>query len=134
MFDCIRQCSSHLQIMVSQVASDSVAATSVSHGNMRLQPLTDSVRIVIHSQGFYKYRFLDATVCKVTPLLTTVCANYSDDLISSEVISSAPFQPENVEILSFIACWNGQVSVDQLAGAYEQRDWSYSAHHLFFNN
>jgi hypothetical protein len=57
---------------------------------------------VILSQGFYKYRFLDPTVCEVTPLLTTVRANYSNDLISSEVISSTPFQPENVEILSFI--------------------------------
>ncbi|KAG2102615.1 hypothetical protein BD769DRAFT_1676553 [Suillus cothurnatus] len=58
---------------------------------------------IILSQGFYKYRFLDATVCEVTLLLTTVRANYSNDLISSEVNSSTPFQPKNVEILSFIA-------------------------------
>jgi hypothetical protein len=58
---------------------------------------------IILSQGFYKYRFLDATVCEVTPLLTTVRANYSDDLISSEVISSTPFRSENVKLLSFIA-------------------------------
>jgi hypothetical protein len=42
-------------------------------------------------------------VCEVTLLLTTVRANYSNDLISSEVNSSTPFQPKNVEILSFIA-------------------------------
>ncbi|KAG1808045.1 uncharacterized protein BJ212DRAFT_718215 [Suillus subaureus] len=58
---------------------------------------------MIISQGFYKYRFLDASVCEVTPLLTTVRANYSNDLISSEVISFTPFGPENVKLLSFIA-------------------------------
>ncbi|KAG1890462.1 uncharacterized protein F5891DRAFT_126025 [Suillus fuscotomentosus] len=56
----------------------------------------------IISQGFFKYRFLDASVCEVTPLLTTVRANYSSDLISSEVISSTPFQPENEQLLSFV--------------------------------
>ncbi|KAG2344154.1 hypothetical protein BDR05DRAFT_999314 [Suillus weaverae] len=54
-------------------------------------------------QGFYKYRFLDASVCEVIPLLTTVRANYSNDLISSEVNSSTPFRPENVQLLSFVA-------------------------------
>jgi hypothetical protein len=57
----------------------------------------------IFSQGFYKYRFLDASVCEVTPLLTTVRANYSNSLISSEVISSTPFQPENAQLLAFVA-------------------------------
>ncbi|KAG2114185.1 uncharacterized protein F5147DRAFT_770176 [Suillus discolor] len=57
----------------------------------------------ILSQGFYKYRFLDATVCEVIPLLTTVRAKYSNDLISSEVDSSTPFRPEHVELLSFVA-------------------------------
>ncbi|KAG2126216.1 hypothetical protein DEU56DRAFT_822902 [Suillus clintonianus] len=57
----------------------------------------------IFSQGFYKYQFLKASVCDVVPLLTTVRANYSNDLISSEVISSTPFQTENVQLLSFIA-------------------------------
>lgn len=57
----------------------------------------------IYSQGFYKYRFLDASVCEVNPLLTTVRANYSNGLISSEAISSTPLQSENVELLSFVA-------------------------------
>ncbi|KAG2126571.1 uncharacterized protein EDB93DRAFT_1332802 [Suillus bovinus] len=57
----------------------------------------------IFTQGFYKYNFLKASVCKVVPLLTTVRADYSNEQISSEVISSAPFQPENAELLSFIA-------------------------------
>ncbi|KAG2035530.1 hypothetical protein BDR03DRAFT_1093153 [Suillus americanus] len=57
----------------------------------------------ILSQGFYKYNFLNATVCEVIPLLTTVRADYTNELISSEVISSTPFGPENVQILSFIA-------------------------------
>jgi hypothetical protein len=57
----------------------------------------------ILTQGFYKYGFLKASVCEVVPLLTTVRADYSDEEISSEVTSSAPFQPENIELLSFIA-------------------------------
>ncbi|KAG1763120.1 hypothetical protein EV702DRAFT_1221159 [Suillus placidus] len=57
----------------------------------------------ILSQGFYKYGFLDASVCEVIPLLTTVRANYSNDLISSEVNSFTPFRPENVQLLSFVA-------------------------------
>ncbi|KAG1733798.1 hypothetical protein EDB19DRAFT_1190197 [Suillus lakei] len=57
----------------------------------------------IFTQGFYKYRFLNASVCEVVPLLTIVRANYSNDQISSEIISSTPFQPENVQLLSFIA-------------------------------
>jgi hypothetical protein len=65
--------------------------------------LTDSVPIAILSQGFYKYKFLEASVCEVIPLLTTVRANYSNSLISSEVISSTPFQPENAPLLSFVA-------------------------------
>ncbi|KAG1810463.1 uncharacterized protein HD556DRAFT_1223636 [Suillus plorans] len=56
----------------------------------------------IFTQGFYKYDFLKASVCEVVPLLTTVRADYSNDQISSEVISFAPFQSENVELLSFI--------------------------------
>ncbi|KAG2105539.1 uncharacterized protein F5147DRAFT_805800 [Suillus discolor] len=56
----------------------------------------------ILSQGFYKYGFLNPSVCEVTPLLTTVHTNYSSDLISSEVISSTPFRPENEQLLSFI--------------------------------
>jgi hypothetical protein len=69
----------------------------------RLESLTESVPVAIFTQGFYKYRFLKASVCEVVPLLTTVRANYSNDQISSEVISSTPFQPENVALLSFIA-------------------------------
>ncbi|KAG2740392.1 hypothetical protein P692DRAFT_201810978 [Suillus brevipes Sb2] len=57
----------------------------------------------ILSQGFYKYRFLEASVCEVVPLLTTVRAKYNGNLISSEVISSRPFQPENTQLLSFVA-------------------------------
>ncbi|KAG1807976.1 uncharacterized protein BJ212DRAFT_1303175 [Suillus subaureus] len=57
----------------------------------------------ILSQGFYKYGFLNASVCEVTPLLTTVRAKYSYDLISSEVNSSTPFRPENAPLLSFVA-------------------------------
>ncbi|KAG2033031.1 hypothetical protein BDR03DRAFT_1002271 [Suillus americanus] len=57
----------------------------------------------IFTQGFYKYGFLKASVCEVVPLLTTVRADYSDEQISSEVTSSTPFQPENAELLSFIA-------------------------------
>jgi hypothetical protein len=70
---------------------------------MRLKSLTDSVLIAILSQGFYKYRFLEASVCEVVPLLTTVRAKYNGNLISSEVISSRPFQPENTQLLSFVA-------------------------------
>ncbi|KAG2355963.1 hypothetical protein BDR07DRAFT_1464288 [Suillus spraguei] len=57
----------------------------------------------IISQGFYKYRFLNPSVCTVVPLLTTVRANYSHNLISSEVVSFSPFRPENLELLSFVA-------------------------------
>ncbi|KAG2052531.1 hypothetical protein BDR06DRAFT_887538 [Suillus hirtellus] len=57
----------------------------------------------IFTQGFYKYDFLQASVCEVVPLLTRVRADYSNDQISSEVISFAPFQSENAELLSFIA-------------------------------
>ncbi|KAG1869366.1 hypothetical protein DFJ58DRAFT_61626 [Suillus subalutaceus] len=57
----------------------------------------------ILTQGFYKYGFLQASVCEVVPLLTTVLADYSDEEISVEVISSTPFQPENAALLSFIA-------------------------------
>jgi len=69
----------------------------------RLESLTESVPVAILTQGFYKYGFLKASVCQVVPLLTTVRADYSDEEISSEVTSSAPFQPENIELLSFIA-------------------------------
>ncbi|KAG2354564.1 hypothetical protein BDR07DRAFT_1382140 [Suillus spraguei] len=58
---------------------------------------------MILSQGFNKYRFLNASVCEVTPWFTTVRANYSNDLISSEYISPTPFGPENILLLSFIA-------------------------------
>ncbi|KAG1813451.1 hypothetical protein EV424DRAFT_1349034 [Suillus variegatus] len=57
----------------------------------------------IFTQGFFKYEFLKASVCEVVPLLTTVRADYSNDQISSEVISFAPFQSENAELLLFIA-------------------------------
>ncbi|KAG2354208.1 hypothetical protein BDR07DRAFT_628561 [Suillus spraguei] len=57
----------------------------------------------IFTQGFYKYGFLKASLCEVIPLLTTVRTNYSNEQISSEIISSTPFQPENVELLTFIA-------------------------------
>ncbi|KAG1808042.1 uncharacterized protein BJ212DRAFT_718360 [Suillus subaureus] len=57
----------------------------------------------ILTQGFYKYGFLKASVCDVVPLLTTVRADYSNEQISSEVISYTPVQLENVELLSFIA-------------------------------
>ncbi|KAG1848809.1 hypothetical protein C8R48DRAFT_614514 [Suillus tomentosus] len=57
----------------------------------------------IFTQGFYKYEFLKASVCEVVPLLTRVRADYSNEQISSEVISFAPFQSENAELLSFIA-------------------------------
>ncbi|KIK38653.1 hypothetical protein CY34DRAFT_809139 [Suillus luteus UH-Slu-Lm8-n1] len=73
----------------------------VCPGPMGLNQTYTSFTII--SQGFYKYQFLDASVCEVIPLLTTVRANYSNDLISSEVLSSTPFQPENVKLLSFIA-------------------------------
>ncbi|KAG2145738.1 hypothetical protein BD769DRAFT_854291 [Suillus cothurnatus] len=73
----------------------------VCPGPMNLTQTYTSFTIL--SQGFYKYRFLDASVCNVIPLLTTVRANYSNDLISSEVKSSTPFGPENVQLLSFIA-------------------------------
>lgn len=55
------------------------------------------------SQGFYKYRFLNPSVCTVVPLLTTVHANYSHGLISSKAVSVSPFRPENLELLSFVA-------------------------------
>ncbi|KAG1807978.1 uncharacterized protein BJ212DRAFT_714900 [Suillus subaureus] len=73
----------------------------VCPGPMNMNQTYSSLTIL--SQGFYKYRFLDASICEVTPLLTTVRANYSNDLISSEVNSSTPFRPENVQLLSFIA-------------------------------
>ncbi|KAG2105532.1 uncharacterized protein F5147DRAFT_805769 [Suillus discolor] len=57
----------------------------------------------IFTQGFYKYDFLKASVCEVVPLLTRVRADYSNEQISSEVISSTPFQSENAELLLFIA-------------------------------
>ncbi|KAG1869374.1 hypothetical protein DFJ58DRAFT_61855 [Suillus subalutaceus] len=57
----------------------------------------------ILTQGFYKYGFLQASVCEVVPLLTRVRVDYSNEQISSEVTSYTTFQPENVELLSFIA-------------------------------
>ncbi|KAG2052530.1 hypothetical protein BDR06DRAFT_957529 [Suillus hirtellus] len=57
----------------------------------------------IFTQGFYKYDFLKASMCEVVPLLTRVRADYSNEQISSEVISSTPFQSENAELLLFIA-------------------------------
>ncbi|KAG2065350.1 hypothetical protein BDR04DRAFT_1108609 [Suillus decipiens] len=73
----------------------------VCPGPMNLGQTYTSFVILI--QGFYKYEFLGPSVCEVTPQLTTVRANYSNDLIASEVVSSAPFQSENVQLLSFIA-------------------------------
>ncbi|KAG2140233.1 uncharacterized protein EDB93DRAFT_1297499 [Suillus bovinus] len=73
----------------------------VCPGPMNLNQTYTSFTIL--SQGFYKYRFLDASVCEVTPLLTTVRANYSNDLISSEVMSSTPFRSENAQLLSLVA-------------------------------
>jgi hypothetical protein len=70
---------------------------------MFLFSLTDSVSVAILSQGFYKYKFLDPSVCEVMPLLTTVRANYSDGLISSEVISSTPFRSEHLPLLLLVA-------------------------------
>ncbi|KAG0694961.1 hypothetical protein DFH29DRAFT_1072661 [Suillus ampliporus] len=57
----------------------------------------------ILSQGFYKYSFLNATVCDVVPFLTTVHTKYSNDLISSYPTSNTPFQSDNAILLSFIA-------------------------------
>ncbi|KAG2071923.1 hypothetical protein BDR04DRAFT_480200 [Suillus decipiens] len=58
-------------------------------------PITQEYVTMVDASGnasllgrFDKYGFLDASVCEVTSLLTTVCTNYSNDLISSEVISS----------------------------------------------
>jgi hypothetical protein len=70
---------------------------------MRLESSIESVPVAILTQGFYKYAFLKASVCEVVPLLTTVRADYSNEEISSDVTSSTPFQPENAELLSFIA-------------------------------
>jgi hypothetical protein len=70
---------------------------------MCLKSLTESASVAILTQGFYKYGFIKASVCEVVPLLTTVRADYSNGEISSEVTSSTPFRPENVELLSFIA-------------------------------
>ncbi|KAG2028717.1 hypothetical protein BDR03DRAFT_1019438 [Suillus americanus] len=79
---------------------------------VRLESLTESVPVAILTQGFYKYGFLQASVCEVAPLLTTVRADYSDQEISAEVISSTPFQPENAALLSFIASVAKFQSVD----------------------
>lgn len=73
----------------------------VCPGPMNINQTYTSFTIL--SQGFYKYRFLNPSVCEVIPLLTTVRANYSNDLISSEVKSSTPFRPENAQLLSFVA-------------------------------
>ncbi|KAG2363896.1 hypothetical protein BDR07DRAFT_871527 [Suillus spraguei] len=61
------------------------------------------VNFTIFAQGFYKYDFLEASVCDVVPLLTRVSVDYSNEQISSVVTSSTPFGPENFELLSFIA-------------------------------
>ncbi|KAG2127283.1 uncharacterized protein EDB93DRAFT_1109325 [Suillus bovinus] len=79
----------------------------------------------IFTQGFYKYNSLKASTCKVVPLLTTVHANYSNEQISSEVILSAPFHPENTELLLFIA---------GVARTYEQHNWGYLIFHLFLDH
>ncbi|KAG2354565.1 hypothetical protein BDR07DRAFT_1464984 [Suillus spraguei] len=73
----------------------------VCPGPMNLSQIATNFTIL--SQGFDKYSFLGPSVCEVTPLLTTVRADYSNDLISSEIISSTPFQSENVQLLSFVA-------------------------------
>ncbi|KAG2112751.1 hypothetical protein BD769DRAFT_56934 [Suillus cothurnatus] len=83
------------------VSSIGFLPSVVCPGPMNMNETYTSFTIL--SQGFYKYSFLDASVCEVIPLLTTVRANYTNDLISSEVISSTPFRPENVQLLSFIA-------------------------------
>ncbi|KAG1808036.1 uncharacterized protein BJ212DRAFT_1303221 [Suillus subaureus] len=73
----------------------------VCPGPMNMNQTYTSFAIL--TQGFFKYGFLKASVCEVAPLLTTVRADYSDEEISAEVTSSTPFQPENAELLSFIA-------------------------------
>ncbi|KAG2031061.1 hypothetical protein BDR03DRAFT_139686 [Suillus americanus] len=73
----------------------------VCPGPMNINQTYASFAILM--QGFYKYGFLKASVCEVVPLFTIVRADYSDQEISAEVISSTPFQPENAALLSFIA-------------------------------
>ncbi|KAG2065367.1 hypothetical protein BDR04DRAFT_1145421 [Suillus decipiens] len=75
--------------------------TTMTQTSVNLSQTPTSFKIL--SKGFYKYDFLNASVCEVTPLLTMVRGDYSNDLICSEVISSTPFRPENVLLLSFIA-------------------------------
>ncbi|KAG2065371.1 hypothetical protein BDR04DRAFT_170514 [Suillus decipiens] len=72
----------------------------VCPGPMNLSQTYTSFAILL--QGFDQYSFLNASVCEVTPLLTTVRTKYSLDLISSEIITSTPFQSENIHLLSFI--------------------------------
>ncbi|KAG2090216.1 uncharacterized protein F5147DRAFT_780401 [Suillus discolor] len=55
----------------------------------------------------------------------TIRADYSNGLISSEVVSSTPFRSENEQLLSFLA-GASRVSVYLLAGASEQYDRRYS--------
>ncbi|KAG1744553.1 uncharacterized protein EDB91DRAFT_189737 [Suillus paluster] len=73
----------------------------VCPGPMNMNQTYTSFAIL--SQGFYKYQFLNATVCEVVPFLTTVLVDYSNDLISSVATSFTPFRPENSNLLSFVA-------------------------------
>ncbi|KAG1726048.1 uncharacterized protein EDB91DRAFT_1264035, partial [Suillus paluster] len=73
----------------------------VCPGPMNMNQIYTSFTIL--SQGFFKYSFLNASVCEVVPFLTTVRADYSNDLISSVPTSCTSFQPVNTNLLSFVA-------------------------------
>ncbi|KAG2114187.1 uncharacterized protein F5147DRAFT_770178 [Suillus discolor] len=81
----------------------------------------------ILSRGFYKYRFLDASVCEVTPSTVdhTIRAKYSNDPISSEVNSSTPFRPEHVHKTIFDASNTLHLIMASAAGSLVLQGWDY---------
>ncbi|KAG2045659.1 hypothetical protein BDR06DRAFT_978055 [Suillus hirtellus] len=80
-------CGANLPMMEDYVTRVDASGNAILLGSGFLPSisLTDLILIAIISQGFYKYKFLDASICEVVPLLTTVHTKYSNELISSEV-------------------------------------------------
>ncbi|KAH7882018.1 hypothetical protein F5I97DRAFT_386300 [Phlebopus sp. FC_14] len=62
-------------------------------------------KFVIAKEGYYKYNFLPCTVCVVTPLVTTVRADYADGGIinASQIITSRTFDETDSDLLSYLA-------------------------------
>ncbi|KAH7926474.1 hypothetical protein BV22DRAFT_353132 [Leucogyrophana mollusca] len=58
---------------------------------------------LIATQGWFKYGFLPATVCEVTPIITNVWVDYDGGIINAtEIISNKTLGADNPDVLGFI--------------------------------